>query len=126
LNLSRQLQKVHDLGDTGPRSALPGDDSGLVELNIVLHLLAPRLCQLARMQAQFLHPRPFLGRGGEVLQDVGWIEKWMDDEWLCAPPRKGYADRQTKIPAGSDFSRACGAISVLVQIRNPRFANLFP
>jgi hypothetical protein len=68
------------------------------------------------MHAQFLHLGFLLRHGGEVLQDAGWKGKWMDDEWLCAPPRKGYADRQTKIPAGSDFSRPCGAISLQIRI----------
>lgn len=40
LNLSRQLKKVHDLGDTSPRDAFTGRDPGLGELGIVVELLA--------------------------------------------------------------------------------------
>jgi hypothetical protein len=106
------------LGDARTRDALPGRDSGLVELGIVFHLLAPRLCQQKRMHAQFLRLRPLLGREGEILQDVGREGERPNDERSGAPSGKWDAEGQAEVPAGSDFSRACGATP---SIRCPNF-----
>jgi hypothetical protein len=85
LNLSGQLQEVHDLGDPRPRDAFPGRDSGLGKPGIVVELLAPRLCQQERMHPRFLALWQLLGRGGEVLQDAGRERERLNNKWPGTP-----------------------------------------
>lgn len=89
MNLSGQLQKIHNLCDTSPRDAFADRDPGLGEAGIVVEFLPPRLCQQEGVHPWFVPLWQFIGRRSEILQDAGREGERVNDERLSTPAGKG-------------------------------------
>jgi hypothetical protein len=121
LNLRRQFEEVHYLGDPSPRNPLSGHDFGLVELGILVHLLTPHQRQLKRMRTPLVRLGFFLLLPDNLLDDIGRKGNGGANERGRSPPGKGYPECQAEVPGSSDSTLARGANSHEFRTYSPDF-----
>lgn len=115
LDICRQPQKVHNLGNACSGYPFPCRDFGSGKTGITIKLLAPGTCQQDNVNARLmLCWRRFVGRLEGVLNAGG---KWnrAENEWLGTPSRKWDSHGQAELPASSCSSPASGANSLKIR-----------
>lgn len=108
LDQNWQPQKVHDLGDTGPRKAFTHSDAGLCQCRVRRDFLSSASRQLKRTDLGTQHFRFLIVL--DSLPGIQWKHGRVNEKRRRSPARKRDSEGQSEIPPGSEFARVSGAI----------------
>lgn len=109
LDIWRQPQKVHNLGNACSRYPFAGGDFGSGKPRITIKLLSPRTCQKKSVSSRLVSPRRFFIGASRLILNTGGKRNRAKDERLGTPSRERDSHRQFQLPASSAFTLASGA-----------------